>query len=142
MLARPRRVRTLRSLTRWIGLAALAALAIFTAVAWRGHLEAAASADAATHHRYGTALAQAHSAARLMPWDSEPWRLQGGVELALGRLGAARADFRTAIVKDPHDWFLWYELSRASRGTARQRALARAKSLNPIGVEARSVSDG
>ena len=139
LLARPAGRRALPPLTRWIGLAVLAALAIFTAIAWRGHLKAAASEDAATQGNYRTALADAHSASRLMPWDSEPWRLLGGVQLALKHLDAARADFRTAIAKDPRDWYLWYELARASKGTARQRALARAKSLNPIGVEARPL---
>jgi O-Antigen ligase len=142
LLARRSGRRLLPPLTRWIGLAALAVVAIFTAIAWRGHLEAAASTDAATQGRYRAALAEAHTASRLMPWDSEPWRLEGGVELALRHLGAARADFRTAIAKDPRDWYLWYELARASKGSAKQRALARAKALNPIGVEARSVSDG
>ena len=131
--------RALHTLTRWIGLAVLGALAVFTAIAWRGHLKAAASEDAATQGRYRIALADAHSASRLMPWDSEPWRLLGGIHLALNDLGAARADFRTAVAKDPRDWFLWYELAHASKGTARQRALARAKSLNPIGVEARPL---
>jgi hypothetical protein len=136
LLPRPR-TRSLPPPMRWIALAALAALGILTAIAWRGNLESAASADAAAHGRFQTALAEAHTAARLMPWDSEPWRLRGGVQLALGQLRGARADFRAAIAKDPNDWYLWYELARASTGRPRQRALARARSLNPIGVMAR-----
>jgi O-antigen ligase len=142
LLLAPAGSRPLPSLARWLGLAALAALAIFTAITWRGHLAAAASDDAARHVHYPAALAHAHTAARLMPWDSEPWRLQGGVELALRHLRVARADFRRAIDKDPRDWYLWYELSRASRGGERRRALARARSLNPIGVQARLASGG
>ena len=139
LLAQPTRRPALRPLTRWIGLAVLAVLAIFTVITWRGHLEAAASDDAARNHHYRTALSNAHTASRLMPWDSEPWRLLGGVHLAQRHLEVARADFRTAIVKDPHDWYLWYELARASKGSARHRALARARSLNPIGVLARPL---
>jgi O-antigen ligase len=139
LLAQPTRRRALRPLTRWIGLAVLAVLAVFTVITWRGHLEAAASEDAATQGRYRTALSEARSASRLMPWDSEPWRLLGGVQLAQRHLAVARADFRTAIAKDPNDWYLWYELARSSEGRARQRALARARSLNPIGVLARPL---
>ena len=139
LLARPAGRRALASPTRWIGLGVLVALAIFTAISWRGHLEAAASADAAGQGRYRAALAAAHSSARWMPWDSEPWRLSGGIELALEHRRAARADFRTAIKKDPHDWFLWFELARASSGRTRRDALRRARELNPIGVQARSA---
>jgi O-antigen ligase len=132
-LARPTS-RSLASSTRWIALAAAAALAVFTVIAWRGNLESAAATDAATHARYRSALADAHSASRLLPWDSEPWRLLGVSQLALGQPRAARLDFRTAIAKNPRDWYLWYELARASTGRQRRRAFARATSLNPVGI--------
>jgi O-antigen ligase len=132
-LARPDR-RTLASPIRWAALATVAALGIFVAIAWRGNQAKAASTDDAAHGHSQAALAEAHTAARLLPWDSEPWTLLGVVELAGGHRRNARTDLRTAVAKDPHDWYPWYELARASTGKSRQAALRRATRLNPIGI--------
>jgi O-antigen ligase len=132
-LAAPGR-RSLAPRIRWVALAVLAVLGTFAAVTWRGNQAAAASTDDAAHGRYPAALAEAHTAARLMPWDSEPWTLLGVVQLAVGDRRAARTDLRKAVAKDPRDWYPWYELARASTGGARRAALARATSLNPIGI--------
>lgn len=126
--------RTLASPSRWVALATVAALGTFAAIAWRGNQQKAASTDHAAHGHYRAALAEAHTAARLLPWDSEPWTLLGVVQLAGGNRRAARADLRTAVAKDPHDWYPWYELARASTGRSRRSALGRATSLNPIGI--------
>ena len=132
-LARPGR-RAIASPTRWLALAAFAALGTFAAITWRGNQATAASTDAAAHGRYPAALAEAHAAARLLPWDSEPWTLRGVVQLAVGDRRDARTDLRKAVANDPRDWYPWYELARASTGRSRRSALARATSLNPIGI--------
>lgn len=124
-----------RSLTpsmRWVALAALAALAIFTGIAWRGNLATHTSAHALEEGRYRAALSDARTAARWLPWDSEPYRLLGAAELALGNRRTARADLHTAVERNPRDWFLWYQLASASSGRSRREALARAARLNPI----------
>jgi O-antigen ligase len=132
-LAKPGR-RTLASPIRWVALAALAALGIFAAIAWRGNQATAAGTEAAAHGHYRAALAEAHTAARLMPWDSEPWTLLGVVQLAVGHQHDARTALQTAVAKDPEDWYPWYELARASTGKSRWSALGRATALNPIGI--------
>jgi O-antigen ligase len=132
-LARPGR-RTLAPAARWVALAALAALGTFAAIAWRGNQATAAGTDAVAHGDYRVAMAKAHTAARLLPWDSEPWTLLGVVQLAVGDRREARTDLRKAVAKDPRDWYPWYELARASTGGSRQSALERAKRLNPIGI--------
>jgi hypothetical protein len=126
--------RTLASPGRGVALATVAALGIFAAIAWHGNQQKAASTDDAAHGHYRAALAEAHTAARWLPWDSEPWTLLGVVQLAGGNRRAARTDLRTAVAKDPHDWYPWYELARASTGRSRRSALRRATILNPIGI--------
>ena len=132
--------RGLTSPQRWSALAVIAALAIFTGIAWRGNHATNASTDALEQGRYQAALSDARTATRWIPWDSEPWRLLGAAKLALGDRRSARTDLRTAVHKDPRDWFLWYELARASGGEARREALARATRLNPIGVRIQPLS--
>ena len=70
-----------------------------------------------------------------MPWSSEPWRLRGEAQLALGREAEARASFARAIATSPRDWNLWFDLARASTGRAQAAALARARRLDPLGPE-------
>ena len=41
------------------------------------------------------------------------------------------AALRAAIQRDSRSWVAWYDLARASTGTARQNALAHAKRLDP-----------
>jgi O-antigen ligase len=133
VLARPGR-RSIASPIRWVALACLAALGTFAAIAWRGNLASSASTDAAAHGHYQAALADAHTAARLMPWDSQPWTVLGVVQLALGDRVAAREDLRIAVTKDPRDWYPWYKLAQASTGGSRKWAIRQATRLNPIGV--------
>jgi O-antigen ligase len=133
------RGRSVSSTTRWAALAALSVLAAFTAVAWRGNSAADASVEAAARGHYSKAVGEARTATRWTPWASEPWRLLGEADLALGERRRARKDVGTAISKDPHDWKLWYDLALASSGAARTRALARAAVLNPYSTEVRAL---
>jgi O-antigen ligase len=130
-LARSRE-RILFPATRWVALAGIAALGAFAVVAWRGNVATNASAAAASEGRYSRAIGEARTAAHWLPWDSEPWRQLGEAELSLRLQSDARRDFRTAISKDPRDWYLWYDLARASRGAQRRRAISRSVRLNPI----------
>jgi hypothetical protein len=78
---------------------------------------------------------KAQSAHRWAPWSATPLELSAVAQLATGRTAAARREFERAVAKDPHDWSLWFELAQASDGTARRRALAEARRLNPLSPE-------
>ncbi len=80
------------------------------------------------------AVGEARSAARLLPWSGEPWRLRGESERILGRPDDAAASLREGIERDPGDVELWRALARATGGADRRQALARAKSLDPLGA--------
>jgi hypothetical protein len=47
----------------------------------------------------------------------------------------ARRTFLDAVDRDDGDWELWIDLALASDGAERERALARAKDLNPLARE-------
>jgi len=59
----------------------------------------------------------------------------GEAQLAQRRPAQARASFRKAIGKDPHDWELWVDLALASPQPARRRAALVALDLNPLSPE-------
>jgi hypothetical protein len=48
-----------------------------------------------------------------------------------GRNAEARTAFEAAIAREPRSWVAWYDLARASTGTARQNALTHARRLDP-----------
>jgi O-Antigen ligase len=79
--------------------------------------------------------ASAHRASRLQPWSTDPWRILAEQQLAEGNELAARATLQTALAMDSRNWQLWYDLARASAGTAERRAFARALALNPNSPE-------
>jgi hypothetical protein len=97
-----------------------------------GNTQLARSEAAARAGNPTKAIAQARSAARWMPWSSEPWRLRAEAEIASGFRAAARRSLATAIDKDPRDWRLWLDLARASEGARQRLALGRALRLNPL----------
>jgi O-antigen ligase len=74
----------------------------------------------------------ARRAARLQPWSAQPWRVLGESQLAAGETSRARQTFLDALDRDDGDWELWLDLALASEGGERERALARAKELNPL----------
>jgi hypothetical protein len=59
-------------------------------------------------------------------------RALGESELSAGDTAAARTAFLDALDRDDDDWELWLDLALASEGADRNRALARAKELNPL----------
>jgi len=111
---------------RSLGGAAVAGLlAVVTLVAYAGNraLEVAETGSDASARR----------AARLQPWSAQPWRVLGEEQLASGEADRARATFLDALHRDDGDWELWLDLALASpEGADRDRALARAKELNPL----------
>jgi O-antigen ligase len=121
--------------SRWGALGAVGILAVFATVALRGNLAQADSIKAAERGDYDAAAGTARTAARWMPWSSEPWRLRGEAQLALGDAQRARTSFREGIEQDPRDWKLWYDLARASRGAVRDAAIEEAAQLNRYSLE-------
>jgi predicted Zn-dependent protease len=96
-----------------------------------GNSALAASESALERDDVADAADEARSARRWLPWAASPWQRLAEAQVVQGRGPEARASFRRAIEHDPEDWELWYELATASNGPARERALARARELNP-----------
>lgn len=125
---------------RWSALAAAALLAgtgLYT-IATRLPMNALDSAVARAN--WNSASRNASRAADLAPWSSEPWLHLGEGELNGGLTLSARLAFQTAVKRDVRNWVAWYDLARASSGTDRRAALARAKALNPRSPEIAAVS--
>jgi hypothetical protein len=117
--------------------AAVAALPLllFVVIALVGNAATASATNAANDGNWSRAASQARSARRWAPWSATPWQLRAEAQLAGGNVPAARASFRTAVAKDPHDWTLWFGLAQVSHGAAARRALATARRLNPRSPE-------
>jgi hypothetical protein len=81
------------------------------------------------------AKAEAHRAQTWARWSGEPWRLEAAADLLAEDEHAARVNLRTAVAKDPRDWNDWFDLAQVSEGREHARALARARSLNPLSPE-------
>lgn len=134
--SRPERAaRTLTVPVRAAVLALIVPLVAFAFVLQVGNAAIVSAARAADRGDSARATAQARRAKAWNPWSYQPWELLGEVQLARGDLGAARQSFRTAIAKDTASWNLWLELAKASKGSARRQALARAAVLAPRSPE-------
>jgi hypothetical protein len=120
---------------RGLTLALLAPLAAVALVAHVGNRAAAASIAATEAGDPARGVAEAKRAATWAPWSEEAWQLRGEAELELGEDGAARRSLARALEKNPESWSAWFDLAVASRGEERDRALDRAKTLNPRGPE-------
>jgi hypothetical protein len=114
------------------------ASAAFAFAGLMGNAALAAGWDALERGDDDEAKAQAERAQTWVRWSGEPWRLEAAADsLAEDELGA-RANLRTAVAKDPRDWNDWFDLAQASEGREHDRALARARSLNPLSPELRA----
>jgi len=120
---------------RAAALALVVPLVAFAFVLQVGNSAIASAARSADRGDAAHAAAQARRAKAWNPWSYQPWELLGEVQLARGDRGAAQQSFRTAIAKDHASWTLWLDLAKASKGTARQQALARAAALAPKSPE-------
>jgi O-antigen ligase len=112
--------------------AALVAVAAFSAIGLVGNRALASATDAVDKNRWRTAEAKAHSAIRWAPWAAEAWQDLGDAQLNLGRRADAVKSLRKASRISPRDWRIWYDLSVAAKGAERARAFLRAESLNPL----------
>jgi hypothetical protein len=135
----PGRLHPVRGPVRAGALGVLAVLAAFALVTYRGNSAQDDSVTAAAHGKFVQADTAARTAARWLPWASEPWRLRGEAQLGLGQLEAARSSFRTALDKDPRDWKLWFDLALATKGDERRHAIDEASRLNRYSLEVRSL---
>ena len=73
------------------------------------------------------AVAAAHSALRLAPFDAAPWAV-------IGDATGDPAAYRRALALDANDWSLWARLARVSKGAPRRLAEREAARLNPLGA--------
>ena len=111
-------------------------------VAHVGNRAAAGSVTALETGRSERALTEARRAIRWAPWSHEPWQLRGEAELALGDDAAARRSLRRALELNPKSWSAWLDLAVAEADhdeRAHERALERAKRLNPLSPEVEEV---
>jgi O-Antigen ligase len=112
-------------------LVAIAVLAVCALVGLRGNAAAAASQRAASVDHWVAAEGDARTAVAWEPWSADARIALGVALLGEGRDADARSALRAAVQRDSRSWVAWYDLARASTGTARQNALAHARRLNP-----------
>jgi hypothetical protein len=132
-----RKERDRRDLSRRVRIGAIAAataVAAFAFVALMGNLQIAASNNAMDDSNWKSAAKHAGAAKMWLPWASDPWRLQGEAQYMVAQDAAARANFKTALEKDPNNWLIWADLATVSPDTWRVDA-RRALKLNPLGPE-------
>jgi O-antigen ligase len=118
---------------RVVVLAGAGLVAAAAVVSLAGHAALEASASASREADWQASERWARRAARLRPWDAEPWERVAVARAARGRGEAAREALRRAVAKDPGDPDAWRDLAAAATGEERRRALARAALLDPIG---------
>ncbi|HUZ02865.1 MAG TPA: O-antigen ligase family protein [Thermomicrobiaceae bacterium] len=111
------------------GVAVLAAGGIYTIAA---RLPLNRLDTALARQEWANATHDAHQAARLAPWSSEPYLKLGEAELAYGLTPEAHDAFRSAVDRDGNNWVAWWDLAQASRGGERTDALLHVKLLNPL----------
>jgi O-Antigen ligase len=115
-----------------VGAVALGLVAVGTHV---GNGATAEAHDALDRGDADAARREALRARRFLPWSAEPWQLLGEAELAAGRIEPGRGHLRRATSEDPGSWSAWLSLALATRGAERERALERARALNPLEPE-------
>jgi O-antigen ligase len=116
---------------RWAIAGCAVVAATFATTALLGNAALSRSASARARGDLPAAATDARRARFVMPWSPAPWRALGRAQLAAGFPLAARDSFRHAISMDSGDWELWYDLSRATKGPERTRALAHVAALYP-----------
>jgi hypothetical protein len=131
----PNSVFALKTRIRAGAVAVTLALVVFVVIGLVGNTATTSASNAANVGDWRRVQAKTQTAQRWAPWSATPLQLHAEAQLAAGRLGAARRDFQRAVAKDPHDWTLWFGLAQVSNGRAAQRALVRARKLNPRSPE-------
>ena len=112
------------------------------AVVTVGNRAEAASAEAFADRDFDRAAAEAETAERWIPWSVEPLVLLGRAQAAAGNRGSARETFRRAASVEPESWRVWLELAAVSKGGQREKALGRARALNPLESHIRDLEEG
>jgi hypothetical protein len=87
--------------------------------------------EALREGRPADAARAAERATSVQPWASEPWLVLAEARRSAG--GDAAEAAREGLERDGNDWRLWAALAQSSQGAERERALGRARSLNPLG---------
>jgi len=82
-----------------------------------------------------SAASAARRAQSWAPWSHEPWQLLGEAQLAERDDAEARRSLAEAVRRAPEEWRPWLDLAIVSAGPSRQRAITRARDLNPLGPE-------
>lgn len=122
---------TVHGAGRLAGAVAAAALAILVVLALVGNIAVIAAERQISNGDVQQAGVEALRARTLLPWSPEPWLVLADVRArSLDPIGS-RAALAAAVARDGSDWTMWFRLASASRGAARNAALARAVALNP-----------
>lgn len=137
-VASARRPDAARPLPGKLRLAALGAAVILAAVGLVNYLGAqaiVASRTALGDGRTEAARDEAKQATTLAPWSSDALVALATAQVALGQRAAGHSSLRKAAVKDPNDWYVWFQLGLESTGVERAHAAQRVRRLNPLGLE-------
>jgi hypothetical protein len=118
-----------------VSLPVAAGLGVLTMFLLVGNLQLDRSSAALTEGRPAAATAIARSASSWTPWSYQAPLELGQAQLASGQRAHAASAFRRAIDRQSRNWFVWFELARATSGDARRQALSRARALNPLSPE-------
>jgi O-Antigen ligase len=122
-------------LLRYGALGVAVAIGVVGFVFLVGNMFLSRATSAASDGKWTAAAHDAHRASTWLPWSTQPWKQLGEAQLASGHVVLAQSSFRKAIAKDDGDWSLWFDLARASTGTAQHAALAHATKLDPLSPE-------
>ena len=110
-------------------------VAAFAVVAAAGNGALARAQAENLAQEYPAAARDASTARTWMPWSDEPLKALGQAQLEEGQVAAAESTFEKATSIDPRDWQAWLDLAASVHGTARARAVARARALYPTSPE-------
>jgi tetratricopeptide (TPR) repeat protein len=137
LLVRPdeERFAWLTARRRVTALALLVPLVGVALVAHVGNRAAAGGIRAIEDGEPERALREARRAVAWAPWSEDAWQLRGQAELGLASDAAARRSLARALELNDRSWSIWFDLAVASTGSGRDRALERAKALNPLSSE-------
>ncbi len=124
-----------RRVRQAVAVPALVLLIAVCGVIWAGAYVTARAEGHLRTANWTAALAEAKRAHWLAPWSSEPWRLRGEAQLALGRPDQALLSFRKGLDLDRDDVVLWRALSGVASGAERSLAQERVAQLDPRGLE-------
>jgi hypothetical protein len=133
------RVWRLSSRARMAAVLATIPLATFALVGLIGNSALAESHRAVRAGEWNRAESQARKAIRWIPWSSEGWSELAEAQLGTGDVASARTSYAKALKKDPKDGILWFDYGLLNTGTERNRAINKARELNPLNVGVQSI---